>query len=216
MSYARISLAVSLMAGALVCWVSVSLYPREGRADTVSATTQSSPPRDAAVLDLQYGPLSTFQQSCARCHGPEGAFFGATFADREDDKVLQMVTVMMRGPGGLKPTEADTMAMAAYLHAIRAKEPFVVITNAAAHAAGRDAVLRGEASEEAAIEVRKDGRAVPVTRIPGAVWSLDAPPTPPFDIVARRRGVESVFAFPARQWSDPGPPKLKAQGQDSH
>ena len=43
------------------------------------------------VTDLTYPPVSTFEESCSRCHGPQGSFFGKDFARVSDPNLTQVV-----------------------------------------------------------------------------------------------------------------------------
>lgn len=80
------------------------------------------------ALENQYAPVSTFESSCARCHGPQGSFYGASFGKLPDAKLKKFVKDMMKGPAGLDPTQADIDAMTAYQQAIAAKVPFIFIS----------------------------------------------------------------------------------------
>jgi len=79
--------------------------------------------------EVQYPPVSTFESGCARCHGPQGSFYGASFGKLPDAKLKKFVKDMMKGPAGLKPTPSDIDAMTAYNQAIAAQKPFVFIAD---------------------------------------------------------------------------------------
>ena len=78
---------------------------------------------------LNPGPVETFADNCASCHGPNGSFYGEKFGSREDEELKKFVEEMMRGPAFLKPSEADIKAMTAYHRALSAGEPFICVTD---------------------------------------------------------------------------------------
>lgn len=105
------------------------------------------------LVDLSLGPVTTFAAKCARCHGPEGAFYGDHYHQITDAQLRAKVEQMMTGPGGLRPTAIEIDAMAAYHHALRAAAPFLCITNAASFAHGSGVPLLGEASPDCEVTV---------------------------------------------------------------
>ncbi len=77
---------------------------------------------------LELGPVTTFDNSCASCHGPQGKFYGTGFANLEHDKLKHTIEEMMKGPAFLKPSEGEIEAMTAYHYALSNNEPFICIT----------------------------------------------------------------------------------------
>ncbi len=75
--------------------------------------------------EVKYPPVSTFESSCARCHGPQGSFYGASFGKLPEAKLKKFVHDMMKGPAGLHPDPADIAAMTAYNQALASEKPFV-------------------------------------------------------------------------------------------
>jgi hypothetical protein len=160
------------------------------------------------MVDLNPGPVVQFEQSCARCHGPQGSLYGAEFARMDVHELRRNVATMMAGPGQLRPTLGQVNAMAAYHLAVRRGVPFVVIDNAAAFSAGQQLSLRGEVTPGATVEVRTDNGPVPA-RVQGSTWIVRNAPPMPFSVVATKGGRQAGFDFPLQQWSIP-PQELQA------
>ena len=87
-------------------------------------------PNDDGTGIVKYPPVSTFESSCARCHGPQGTFYGKTFGQLPDKELEKFIREMMNGPGGLNPSQADIDAMTAYNKALAQHRPFIFITSA--------------------------------------------------------------------------------------
>ena len=79
---------------------------------------------------VKYPPVSTFKSSCARCHGSQGSFYGNSFGAFPALELERFVSVMMKGPGGLNPNQADIEAMTAYNRALAKHKPFIFISSA--------------------------------------------------------------------------------------
>ena len=108
---------------------------------------------------LTLPPVKTFAEACARCHGPEGSFYGEGFGGLEGEALHEIVEEMMVGPGALDPTQADVEAMVAYHRALAAGEPFVAVLNPEEAVTGGVARVRTDVSPGAEITLRgEDGR----------------------------------------------------------
>ena len=81
----------------------------EGAAPTES--DQSGQPESSGEITLP--PKPTFADHCARCHGPEGAFYARPFR-YQGDELRRVIKEMMIDKSGLDPTEADVDAMLEY------------------------------------------------------------------------------------------------------
>jgi mono/diheme cytochrome c family protein len=172
-------------------------------ATRAAATDPASQPAPAAdLVDLNPGPIVQFEETCARCHGPQGSFYGEEFGHLGPVALEAMVRQMMEGPAGLSPTRNEVTAMVVYHKALHAASPFVVITNAEAFAAGRDRGLRGEATPETTVEIRR-GDQVIRAKADNLVWTVPAAPRPPFTVVGSRGDRRMVVEFPRQQWSTP-------------
>lgn len=123
------------------------------------------------AVDLELGPVSTFAQHCASCHGEGGSLYPRPFAN-QGEALREKVEEMMYGPAGLDPSEADVEAMVRYHLSIRASTPFVVATNAASVAAGEARTLVGEATEGAMVRVKLDEAWRDARLGEGVQWSI--------------------------------------------
>jgi len=162
---------------------------------------EGPPLAQASVADLVEGPLSVFDKTCSRCHGPQGSSFGSSFERLSDDQLRHSVEEMMRGPAQLQPTALQIDAMTAYQRALRDHRPFICVTNAAAFTSGSDAALHGEATPGASVTLTKGLTTVPAS-VDQQTWSIAAPPRPPFALRAEAGGANSKLDFPARLWSE--------------
>lgn len=165
----------------------------------VRAEETPTPPA-ATPVDLSLPPVTTYTKGCARCHGPNGAFFAKEFIADTPDKLREATHRMLVGPSALKPTPADTDAMTAYMEAIEAKQPFAVITNGASLASGKATEVQGELGGKGAkLEVRAGGQALPV-KLKGKTWILSPVPPGPIEVTATAGEAHRTFTFPPAQW----------------
>ena len=79
------------------------------------------------IVDFSKSPITTFKESCSRCHGSEGSSYGKNFAVMSDDSLKEVISMMMYGPGQLTPGQEDIEAMVAYNKAISNKKPFELL-----------------------------------------------------------------------------------------
>ena len=166
----------------------------------VLAEEKSPSPPAATPVDLALPPVATYTKGCARCHGPNGAFFAKEFIASTHEALREATHRMLLGPSGLKPTPSDTDAMTAYMEAIEAKQPFAVIVNGAELAAGTATQVRGElAGKGAKLEVRAAGAIIPVTQ-KGKQWTLTPIPNEPIEVTAAAGETRRTFTFPTSQW----------------
>ncbi len=155
--------------------------PAEDEPVEPGVVTSSDVGAETTLVNVTLPPVATFADKCARCHGPEGAFYGKEFSHLTPAKLTIKVDEMMRGPGFLKPTDADIAAMTAYHWSLRLKEPFVVVLNGASATASDPDSLKLEASPNTAVEV---------SVMPGGV-----------QVTATRGEQRSAIVFPEQQWS---------------
>ncbi len=164
------------------------------------AAAESGDTNKPGAVDLALAPISTFEAACARCHGPQGSFYGENFASSLTPEALrQTVEEMMLGPGGLQPAPAEIDAMTAYHLALRRKLPFAVVTNGGSLASGQAPTVRGEKTPEVTIEVVNAGSARPAEGDELA-WEAPAPPGP-FEIRLRSGERTWSFTWPEKLWS---------------
>jgi len=162
--------------------------------------TAKPAPRETKSVDLVAGPVTTFEEACSRCHGPQGAFHGEELASLTDEKLREVVEKMMKGPSQLQPTLEQIEAMAAYQRSLRDRRPFLCVTNGAAFSAGRDIALRGEATPGSAVSLGK-GETVLAASSEQFTWSVQNAPRPPFTVVAVHGETAIQLEYPAHLWS---------------
>ncbi len=190
-------------------WMSILLLPMFLRgcwlpSEDANPTAQ---PQEAAEqreliepVTLSLPPVSTFEASCANCHGPQGSFFGEEFGELPDEQLHDAVEEMMIGPAFLNPTDADLRAMVAYHHALAAKEPFLCVT--ALHTFSNDVPigLEGEATPGATISLA--GAEVSTTVDEMGTWQLrDVPSSASLVLTARKDGKTTQLDLHQAQWS---------------
>lgn len=77
---------------------------------------------------MQPGPVKSFEENCARCHGPQGKFYGKGFGRRPYKELRHMVKEMMEGPAFMNPSSREVSAMTAYHHGLSQGDPFICLT----------------------------------------------------------------------------------------
>jgi len=167
-----------------------------------SATAQVFTPDGSAPLaGLAVGPVTQFAQSCSRCHGAQGALYGPTFAALDEAALAAKVREMMEHNAQLRPTAGDLAAMVAHHRALQRRRPFVCVTNGAAYASGREAVLRGEFANAERLTVEADGEALPVT-VQGAQFKIAVGSGRGVMVRAESATAAITLEFPRQQWTD--------------
>lgn len=153
----------------------------------------------AAVVPLDLAPVSTFEQACARCHGPQGSFYGEAFAELPPAELREVVHDMMVGPGFLSPTEPEVDAMTAYHRALAAGEPFICIARVEPGDGGPLTVV-GECSLDATLRLTAPA-SQNLALDPDGRWQtpLDAPAA--LALEATRENTPSRLTCPPRQWT---------------
>ncbi len=157
------------------------------------------------VIDLHplaYPPISTFEQSCARCHGPQGSFYGEGFAEPDEAELTDVVREMMEGPAFLTPSDADVNAMVAYHRALAADEPFVCVTVYEPATAATSGRLEGEATPGAEVSLMAAPAAARTQAGSQGQWELTelregATPV----LGTRQEGKKTILNLTRAQWS---------------
>jgi len=161
----------------------------------------SDAPPAAVVRVLAFAPISYFEESCAKCHGPYGSFWGEGFArGLSDDDLVRITEEMAAGPGGAPVAGEALLALAAYQRALGAGEPFLAITGAG------EGELSGEVSPGTLVTVHAGGRSAPAT-VTGHRWVCRLPAgAGPIRVSALRAGARTELEGGARAFSHhPGP-----------
>jgi cytochrome c553 len=153
------------------------------------------------IKELKLGPVSTFERTCARCHGPQGAFYGDEFAKLDDDELHKKVRQMMVGPSFLKPKSYEVDAMTSYHRALTAKEPFLCVTSYKPNAQGQTAMLTGEATLGSTIEFHSKSEQRSISADEQGAWSIAEAPIPPFKLVVKLSDKSRELNITESQWT---------------
>lgn len=200
---------MKLLAPALICLATLLAGcgdntppgPPPPAPDSASAS-ESAPFDEAAFFDafrpLTLAPVSTFEESCANCHGPQGSFYGEAFAQLAEPELREFVHDMMVGPAFLSPTEVEVDAMTAYHRALSAGEPFICIS--ALERAGDGVTVRGECTPDAALRLAAPREQAIAAESDGR-WQLVLDAPAPLELQAAREDNSSRLAYPPRQWT---------------
>lgn len=143
------------------------------------------------VQQITLGPVSTFEQACARCHGPQGSFYGEAFANLSDTQLHEFIKEMMEGPAGLHPTEEDIAAMTAYHQALAAKKPYLVIMDYVEENGYR---LSGQASLQSNLIIQTAGGPVQAAPDSNGNWSVQLQ-SPPQSILVQKDNTQTLVDF---------------------
>lgn len=167
---------------------------------------------------LTLGPITYFETSCARCHGPSGAFFAPSLRERDDEDLLAIIREMAEGPAGAPIEGPDLLAQAALHRAFTRGEPFI------ARVTAPPGLLAFEVTPGADVRVlahvpdasTRELAPTPDPEPHAHRWTLPAPPTHArAEVLATLAGVTTRLD-PARQtWSlhpDPLPPTRVPSG----
>ncbi|MBC8104725.1 MAG: cytochrome c, partial [Cytophagales bacterium] len=104
--------------------------------------------------------------ACARCHGPNGSFYGPDLGKGKTDAQLQkVIREMAEGPSqlpGLPPVELE--AQTAYHRALIQSEPFLAVTRRT------PTRIEGEVTSGAAVGVSVGGKTTSA-KVDGSQWS---------------------------------------------
>jgi len=122
-----------------------------------AAPTQGSSPKAAPT---EFTPMDYFADNCARCHGPNGSFYGPTFGQKlTDDQLRQVVKRMADGPGNAPLDDPKLDIETAYHRSLVDKRPFLVLTHIEGIGSAT-ATLTGEVTPDAAVKVTMSDKTV--------------------------------------------------------
>lgn len=135
-----------------------------GTAAGIALNGQSSiQPSTVPATDFKpaFAAMQYFDVNCARCHGPQGSFYGKEFGRHLSDEALtKVVHEMAEGPGNAPLKEDELKIVVAYHRSLIRGDPFISIT------ARDNGILHGEATPASHITV--DGKPA---QIEGFTWS---------------------------------------------
>jgi len=186
-----------LLAGALG-----ACAPSEGPPDggAVEARPAEAPRREmtasagsvAAPAPLEVGPISYFENHCARCHGGYGSLYAYPFM-APDDELPRVVEEMCAGPA-MAPLEGRPLeALTAYHIAMRDDVPFV------AQVEGEGTGLFFEVTPGASLHFASGSGGA--GEVDAGLWRVQ-PASAAFELEVRRGGERFDLAgWPARAWS---------------
>lgn len=150
----RFDRAAICLAGAGVLCGGVMLFAQ-------AASPTSAPATQPVEIKPVFAAMVYFDFNCARCHGPQGSFYGKEFGQHLSDATLtKVVRDMAEGPGNAPLNAEDLKVEVAYHRALAGAEPFVSIT------AVESDTLRGEVSPGSSVTV--DGKPA---KVEGFNWS---------------------------------------------
>jgi hypothetical protein len=156
---------------------------------TVIHAQTTAPPADGPKVS-GFAPLDYFATNCARCHGPYGSFYGASFGKglKDDAALRQVVDDMCKGPGNAPLEGANVETLTDFHRALRDNKPYIVAVSF------KDGVLTGEASPDAAVTLISGDKTLTV-KLEEHSWTI----TPGADFVwkgaklrAVKDGVETI------------------------
>lgn len=135
-----------------------------------------------------FAPLAYFDANCARCHGPNGSFYGKEFGKglKDDAALKQIVREMCEGPGNAPIDDAKLEILTDFHRALRDDVPFVTIVKQSKAGAS------GEASPDAKLTLENGGKSLAIQQ-KGNAWSVNWPAD--FDLkgakIVAKRGEKS-------------------------
>jgi len=153
------------------------------------------------IVELKLGPVSTFERTCARCHGPQGAFYGDEFAKLNDGELHNKIRQMMVGPSFLKPKSHEVDAMTAYHRALTSKEPFLCVTSYVPNEQTNTASFFGETTPGSKIEFRSKNKEFSISPDEQGAWFISEAPTPPFKLVIKLSDKTREVNITESQWT---------------
>ncbi len=149
----------------------------------VAALVPAAPVR-LAVVPLERGPMQTFDESCARCHGTNGENYGTEFGRHLSDSELRKVTrEMADGPGAVQLDTRELDAQVALHRAWILREPFVAWVKSSRSG------WSGEVSPGTKLTARAGGKPIAV-KMDGTRWSISKAATAP--VLTARVGSRQV------------------------
>ncbi len=132
-------------------------------------TPPAAPPDNAASASttpaqpLSLGPVTFFEQRCARCHGSYGAAYAPSLSALSDPELTRFVDEMVIGPGQTELAARDLAAQVAYHRSLIDQRPFLAVT------ALDGSSIAGEVTPGATVEVVAGGDRVPAA-VTGHTW----------------------------------------------
>ena len=153
-----------------------------------------------APQPLPRGPIAVYEQACARCHGPNGSFYGPDLGlGKTDAQLYKAVQDMADNQGQIELTPLELEAQTAYHRAIIKREPFLAITQRT------KSTLSGEVTKGSSVTVTVAGK-LQTVRVEGFVWSATLEGAGAVLVTARRKNAQTPLD-PAKAAHSHPPPR---------
>lgn len=148
------------LALALVLLILSACQPKEIRIGPAKSEAPNT-------LPLTLGPISYFENHCARCHGSGGSFYGDDFARnlKHDSDLYHFVEEMAAGPGGAPLQDVNLEAQVAWHRSLVDKRPFLAWTGWSLFS------LQGEITPESTVELHLGKTRIPA-QVKGHTWTI--------------------------------------------
>lgn len=152
------------------------------------------------ISDLALSPVSTFEESCSRCHGNEGSAYGSGFGNLKYDSLRSITAEMMFGPGNLNPDSVEIEAMTSYNQSLKGKKPFASVVNAKSFLDGNEDSLKIETSPNTLLEIKN--REVKINEDKG-IWKLiyNYHKIAHLKITVKKKNTSTSLYFPDELWT---------------
>jgi hypothetical protein len=174
-----LKLALFILTAAVIAG---GLMDGSGRTAAQVTTAPTTAPANGLNSPTGFGPLSYFQDNCARCHGDYGSAYGEGFGKHLADAQLEkVIDDMAFGPGNAPLQPRELAVQVAYHKAMIAGQPFATVTKITID--GANAILEGEAPPDTAITVT----GIPAT-MEGHSWRATVPVARSYPIKATVAG----------------------------
>jgi hypothetical protein len=169
--------------------------PTSGTSPSATITDHSA----AAVGEplVQIGPISFFQQSCARCHGAYGMMLdNVSLHNRSDDDLARIVRDMVRGPSQTSLDGRSTAALVAYQRSLGDTRPFLAVTRL------DGGTIEGEVTPGASVSVTMGTQRV-IAEVTQHIWRahLDGAAAATASVEANIGDAATVLSLPGSAFS---------------
>jgi hypothetical protein len=180
--------------------LTASTPPPPATAPVGAATTMPAP---------AFAAMGYYDQNCAHCHGPQGAFYGPTLGnDLTDAQLLKAVNDMASGAGNAPVTPDQLKAETAFHRSLIMRNPFLSVTQT-----GADGKWTGESMPDAKVVILIGQKRFAAT-MDDWNWSAQLPAgtnASEVKITAELNGVTTTLAPNAASYSNTTPIPSLAQ-----
>ncbi len=151
------------------------------------------------ISDISLPPVSTFKNSCERCHESDGSAYGTKIGNMGDKALRSEIEEMMSNEGKLNPDSVEIDAMVAFNISLKNNGPFAAAINSKSFLEGKAASLKIEISPDTKLEVNNDNVRIIEN---GNFRELFYNPAEikKVGVTVKRNGISSSFDFPDEMW----------------